>query len=778
MSEATKTVDVYHHPDALMPDVPVKVKIDTGAYRPLAGPLTVIGRHPGGILLGGAGGGCLSLTACSAGMVRIRALPSGNDIPPSVTEGLRLVQVPADPVAVEVVEGGGGITLRLPGLSVFVDLKTADIRVADASGTTLLATKEGGLRFSSETPEYGGHRFFARFDLDPDEGLFGGGGRIMRPNRTGHGADMFAVKAGLYSGDYGGFPVPFFLSTKGYGIFLNNPWPHVCFDFGRTTPGEWFLHAPGGDCDLFVFAGPEFPSLMGHFTRLVGRLPAPRRWWTGFWCGTLSIARAPEALDACRRFREAGLPVDAIQIDGNWRGGLEFLQRYMQDGAYTSRDFNWHPDFGDGSGMVKQLREMGIRTVLHVNSRPFSEATTAKGVAEGWLRQQGFETVVRVGDPTAEAKYREMIAGRNAEGIGCWLQDHGDRVSGEVLPGIPSRNLFGALWARATTVTGTDDGDPSRVVFTRGAGIGGQRHCIVWSGDTRVGIDFFEQDLWFMMNAGLAGYPLNSCDLGGFMFADKFSAPHNVAFDRDNLARRLCQSLLFMPTPRTQDDARDPAKFPWNCPPDIARLYGEMLRLRYRMIPYLYSYLVQGAKTGEPIIRPLVYHHRTDRVAWETHDELYFGEWLLIAPVVKKGALHRTVYLPEGRWINYWTGRETVGPTVVLETCPFDRPEGLPIYVKAGAILPSQADVDRLGDEPPGELRLDVYPAGRSEFVLRDSMTLETVITCEGRVGRVDVTIRSPLRRVFHVKVHGAGKDTELRVNGVVAAGVDQRIEV
>lgn len=778
MNSESSLVEVLHHPDALMPDVPAKVKIDAGAYRPFAGPLSLAERQPRGIVLAGADDGRLSLTACAPGMLRIGAAPSGKAFAPSVTERLGLVEIPSDPVDVEVLASEGSIALRLPGLTACVDLKSADIRVLDASGVSLLSTQSGGFRFSPEAPESGGHRYFAKFGLDPEEAMFGGGGRIMRPNRKGHTAEMFAVKAGLYSGDYGGFPIPFFLSTKGYGFFLNNPWPHVCFDFGRVHPDEWFLHAPGGDCDLFVFAGPEFPTLMAHFTRLVGRLPAPRRWWTGFWCGTLSIARASEALDACRRFREAGLPVDVIQLDGNWRGGPEFLERYMQDGAYTSHDFNWHPDFGDGAAMVKQLREMGIRTVLHVNSRPYSEATTTRGVAEGWLRKQGFETVARVGDPKSEVKYRELIAGRNAEGIGCWLQDHGDRVSGEVLPGIPSRNLFGALWARATTVTGSDHGDPSRIVFTRGAGIGGQRHCIVWSGDTRVGVDFFEQDLWFMINAGLAGYPLSSCDLGGFMGADKFSAPHNTAFDRDNLARRLCQSLFFMPTPRTQDDAREPPKFPWNCPPDIARLYGEMLRLRYRMIPYLYSYLVHAAKTGEPILRPLVYHHRNDRVAWETHDELYFGEWLLVAPVVKKGALHRTVYLPEGRWINYWTGREHVGPTVVLEDCPFDRPEGLPIYVKAGAILPSQADVDRLNDEPPAELRLDIYPAGYSKFVLRDSATLETPIVCESRQGRVDVTICSPLRRRFRVHFHGVEKDDELRVNGVAGTATNLEVEL
>lgn len=581
-------------------------------------------------------------------------------------------------------------------------------------------------------------------------------------------ADMFAVKAGLYSGEYGGFPVPFFMSTRGFGVFVNNPWPHLFFDMGRTRADEWFVHGPGGDCDVFVVAGPEFADILGRFTRMVGRLPAPRRWWLGFWCGTLSIARAAEALDACRKFRALGLPVDAIQIDGNRRGGPEFLQRYMLDGAYTSRDFNWHPDFGDGAAMVKELRALGIRTVLHVNSRPFSEETTAKGLAEGWLRKQGHETVVRVGDPTAEAKYRELIAPRNAEGIGCWLQDHGDRVSGEVLPGVPSRNLFGALWARATTVTGSDTGDPARVVFTRGAGIGGQRHCIVWSGDTQVGMDFCEEDIWYLLNAGLAGYPLSSCDLGGYMFAHKNAAPHNIAFDPDNIARRLCQSLFFMPTPRTQDDGRDPAKFPWNCPPPIAKLYGEMLKLRYRMHPYMFSCLVHAARTGEPILRPLVYHYRQDRNCWTIHDQLLLGEWLLVAPIVKKNAEHRLVYLPAGRWINFWTDEVRDGPKAVLVSSPMYEPQGLPVFVKAGAILPTQADVAYLSDDSPTELWLDLYPNGESSFVLHDGVDWATRVVCRQKSGAVEVEVANalPQARQFHFRLHGVPAVTTLVVNG------------
>jgi alpha-glucosidase (family GH31 glycosyl hydrolase) len=579
----------------------------------------------------------------------------------------------------------------------------------------------------------------------------------MRPDRTGVFADMYSVKAGRHSGDYGGFPVPFFLSTRGYGVFVNNPWPHVYFDMGRTHPDEWFVHAPGGDCDIFVIRGPEFADILRRFTDLAGRLPPPRRWWMGLWSGSLSLTRVSEILDMARRFRAEKLPCDVAQIDGNWRGGPEFLQRYMVDGAYTSNDFEWHPDFGDGKAMVRELKQMGVRTALHINSRSYKADTTERGIREGWLRRHGNEVIARVGDPSAETEYRKMLAGRIADGIGCWLQDHGDRVGGELLPGIPSRNLFGAMWARATTDACPSAGDPDRIVFTRGCAIGGQRHAIVWSGDTRFGIDFFREDLWFLINAGLAGYPLASADLGGFYRADNHSSPCNEAYDRDNLARRVVQSLFFMPTPRIHDDGTNPPKFPWNCPPDIARVYADMLKLRYRMIPYHYSYLVHAHRTGEPVVRHLVHHHRRDRMAADVHDQLYLGDWLMVAPVVEKGARSRSVYLPEGTWYDFWNRDRFRGPCAIRVEAPLCELRGLPVFVRGGAVIPTQDDVLSLTDEPPARLTLDLFPAGESVFALHEGPDLTHEFRCVEADGcaRIALPNHTAVERVYRIRCAG-----------------------
>lgn len=748
------TVSIRLHPEALFDEDTREVALDLTPYRAW-GEFVSARKNE----YATANGERLRVTSHGDGLLRLRWLPGGAKDEPTVTERLGLVHVP----------GTNGPV----GLSCAVDCATGGVRVTDESGAVLL---DGGMRFAVEPGEFSGYRSVGTFRLDPDERIFGFGGRIMRPDRTGLFADLYSVKAGHHSGDYGGFPVPFFLSTKGYGVFVNNPWPHLYFDMGRTNPGEWFVHAPGGDCDLFVVRGPEFADMLRRFTDLVGRLPSPRRWWMGLWGGSLSLARVSEILDTARKFRAENLPCDAIQIDGTWRGGPEFLKRYMIEGAYTSNDFEWHPEFGDGKAMVDELRRLKIRTVLHINSRSFRADTAERGVREGWLRRQGNETVVRVGDSSAEKTYHKLLAGRVGEGIGCWLQDHGDRLGGEVLPGIPSRNLFGALWARATTDACPAAGDPDKIVFTRGCGIGGQRHAIIWSGDTRFGVDFFKEDLWFLINAGLAGFPLASADLGGFYSADGCSAPHNRAYDRDNLARRVVQSLFFMPTPRTQDDAREPPKFPWNCPPDIARLYADMLRLRYRMIPYHYSYLVHAHRTGEPIIRHLVHHHRRDPMARDVHDQIYLGDWLLIAPVIEKGARSRAVYLPSGIWFDFWTGERHEGPITIRVETPLCELRGLPVFVKAGAILPTQDDVLALADDPPAVLTLDIFPHGESRFDLHESPTLAHEFRCVAAGGEVTVTLPNhlPHERTYRVRVRGVSDEQVV----VVQAGLTGQVTV
>lgn len=716
----------YFHPDALYDQPYECFELDLSDYRELGSGASLLIQDSKGILLG-IGSARLRVDVWGKGTLRLRVDPQ--DTPSSTTtELLGLIKQPSpEPVRFSVNEQADAITLTTDLLTLGLDTTTGDLTLTDAQGHILWQTVEGGLRFSDESGEYSGKRFCCWSELG-DQHCYGFGGRIAPLDRTGQSVDVFSMKTGVRPGDYGGFPVPFFISTRGYGLFLNNPWPHVYFDMGKIREDRWLMHAPGGQCDLFLFAGPNFPDVIGRYTQVTGRVPAVPKWMLGFWCSSLSMTTADAALADAKRMREEGYPCDAFVFDGPWRGGPDFAAKYVTGKQYPSEDLDWHRDFGDGAAMTRDLGQLGIKTILHLNSRSFSGKTADEGVAKGLLRRIGEEVVPRLLDDAGEVYYQSMLLPRVDEGVAAWWTDHSDRVSGELAPGLPSRNLFGVLWNRLLAHMMQPSGAANCPALSRGGGIGSQRYAIPWPGDTRCGIDALAEDIWFMVSAGLCGFALTSADLAGFEArrgpedADLTSDElHARMFDDENLCRRLCHCLLWMPVPRIHNNCDTIPKFPWNCSPKVQQLYHETLEERYRFTPYLYSYILDASLTGLPLLRPMVYEYPRDEDAIDATTQFMIGDCLLAAPVTEAGHQTRDVYLPEGVWFDWWTGDRYEGPTHVQVDAPMYALSGLPLFARAGAIICNQDPTIQLNDEPPQRLWLQVYAEGQSEITLRET---------------------------------------------------------
>ncbi len=758
------------HPDALFDSRYIEQQIDLSTYVAPPGPWRQAESDARGVLLRAADGAQMRIDAIADGIIRVRVRPAGQPMRPSVTEELGLVTADHPVPAWSPLAGAApGIALQ-DGTRLEIDAATGALRLL--AGSETLLEGDGGVRFSPAAPDFGsGSRAFARFHRD-GEGLFGCGGRSARPDRVGQTFDAFATKVGGLTGDYGGFPIPWLMSPRGWGLFLDNPWPHVHFDLGRTDPARWSLAIPGGGIDLYCVRGPEPRDLLRRFTSLVGRVPEPRRWWLGYWVSALSFTTADEVLGFARRLRAEGYPLEAMVIDGPWRGGPEFLRLYMTEGQYPTNDLRWHPGFGDGPALVRALNALGVRTVLHQNSRSYLKETNEAGIASGALRRVGQEVVPAFTRPEGEAFYRDQVRGRHQEGVALWWLDHGDRVSGEIAPGIPSRNLFGAIWARATARAAEADGVDHRLTLIRGAGIGGQRHALPWPGDTRYGIDFALFDIWFCLNAGLSGFPITSADLGGFMAKGLDHGPHNRAYDPENLARRLCQSLLWLPSPRVHGDDSAPPKVPWNCPPAIQPLYRAMLAERYRLIPYFYSLAWEAHREGAPILRPLLWCWPRLAEAVAIDDQFLIGDDLLCAPVVAKDATTRRVWLPPGQWHDWWRGTIHQGPAWIEVPVPFYETSGLPLFARAGAIIPVQEPVAGLGDAIPDPLGFEIFPDGTRTQVVQEARDTATTVRVEATARGLGIRIDNPLDRPRTVRlhIHRAGTGA-VDVDGTALAG-------
>lgn len=766
-------LELYHHPDTLYDEAYEKVYLSPEKYTSIKDEFQVKSTSDDEATLQTSAGATFLVKAFAPGVMRIRISPDDSALKPSTTEVLGLIKNTKAAANLSTSKENRHFVFETDDFNVKLEQSTNEVSIFDREGNTLIQTTKGGFRFARDEPDYSGHSFLTFFDL-VDEQIFGFGGRIMHPNRTGTTADIFSEKVGKTRGDYGGFPIPFFMSTKGYGFFLNNPWPHVYFDMGKTKQSQWFMHAPGGECDIFMIYGPEFKKIIKSYTEIVGRISLPPKWLLGFWCSSLTFTSAAEVIDDAKRLKEQGYPCDVICLDGPWRGGPDFLRQYSQGGEYPSNDINWHSDFGDGPTIINSLGAMGIRLCLHLNSRNFHPDTVASAVPKKLLRQHEEETVVDVTNKKSEDFYEGMITPRVKEGVSIWWTDHADRVSGEISKGIPSRNLFGALWNRLLSEIMARNGRNSCLSLTRGSGIGGQHYALPWPGDTKVGIDAFEEDIWFCLNAGLAGFPITSVDIGGFTLSkdpktDYANDDEKYAetFDEDNIGRRLCQSFFFIPAPRIHNNWDTMPRLPWNCPASMQPLYKDMLKERYMLTPYIFSYALNAAQGGEPILRPLVYHHRTDNNVYDIGDEFFMGEWLLIAPVVKKRQKSRDVYLPQGKWTHLWSDKEFVGPCHIEIECPLYKIEGLPVFVKAGAIIPRQPFALSLEDAIPNQLTLDVYPDNESEFQLKESDTITNSFTCTKNKDTITLTVENNTNvdRLYRMRFHNISQFKQLLFN-------------
>ncbi|WFB34996.1 glycoside hydrolase family 31 protein [Kiritimatiellota bacterium B12222] len=788
MNDMTPSITTSLHPDALYDDLYEQAEVDISSYMPLGGTFTTEADDQGVTLA--SENACIRIDAWAEGIVRLRVNPTHSSPVSSPTEEFGLLEPRPEIPSFSTREEGTLFILETSLLSLRIDTVTGGVELLrSASGTDNLFTESmlksvpgTGLRFDNsdaDTPA-----FYAEFE-HADEAFHGFGGRIAPPNRTGQTVDIFSVKTGKRSGDYGGFPLPYFISSKGYGFFLNNPWPHVYFDMAKSATDRWSVHSPGGPCDIFFMAGPTQSDVVKRFTSIVGRPSSPARWLMGFWCCSLGFASGEQAIKDAKQLRRENYPCDVFVFDGPWRSGLNFINSYATGHDYPSCDFDWHPDFGDGPGMVRELDALGIKTGLHVNSRSFSPKATESGLAAGLLRQHGEEVVPRVGDATAEAHYISQLEPRVKEKVAIWWTDHADRVSGDVVPGIPSRNLFGPLWNRviARMMPHSDDSCP--MSLSRGGGIGSQRYALPWPGDTRCGVDALIDDLWFVINAGLSGFPFSSADLGGFAVRGEPGEPgyETLAerdaemFDDENIARRVCQALLYIPLPRIHNNWETTPKFPWNCSEEIQPLYRKAIEERYALTPYWYHYALNAADTGEPILRPLSYHHPEDVAALNCDDQFYLGEDLMMAPAYREGEEQRSVYLPEGEWINYWTGEQHVGPVTLEVSTPLMSLEGVAVFVRKGAIIPRQPVTPSLGNKLPESLELTVYPsASDSQRAFNEGNGVLTELLCRHEEDGLRVTVSngSPLRRPYTIRLHGDELYTIPEVDASEAAHCSQ----
>ncbi len=517
-------------------------------------------------------------------------------------------------------------------------------------------------------------------------------------------------------------PVPFFMSTRGYGIFLHTPYTSH-WDMGRSNPDSYSFKAKGGELDYYFMAGPGFPAILDLYTSVTGKSPLLPKFAHGLHVGTYSggtwgyeeHTSTDYVVELGRKFREKGIPVDLIHLDSTWR-------LFGEHGGSGATTFEWRNTFDEPEAMFDQLYDMGYSMVgVHVrprydNGEKYKLLDQAREAGMVYPEPHDSGEFVNFFDPEAVDWWWENGAMKVvSQGAMFFKTDEGSafgRKANESNKTGPTgteaerlHNLFPLAYAKAPFEKFSEHNAMRGLNLTREGYAGIQRYPYIWAGDWPSEWQYFKPVIRAGLNMGLSGVGYWSHNMGGFEHKPD-----------PELYIRWTQFGLFSPMAHLFGMDHPGYKEPWSYGEEAERIFKQYDRMRYRFIPYLYSEAYQMHRTGMPMMRALVLEYQDDENTHDIDDQYLLGSNLLIAPVTTKGAKTRVVYLPEGTWYDYWNGQAYEGKRYHNIVTPLEK---LPIFVKAGGILPQQK-VLNLGQETADRITLEIFPEGESSYDIYD----------------------------------------------------------
>ncbi|HEU4650324.1 MAG TPA: TIM-barrel domain-containing protein, partial [Croceibacterium sp.] len=522
-----------------------------------------------------------------------------------------------------------------------------------------------------------------------------------------------------------------------------------------------FASEAGKAIDYYVVPGASMDELVAGYRRLTGKAPMMPRWAYGFWQSRQRYETQDALLGALRQYREAHIPIDAIVQD--WF--------YWPESEWGCHCFD-QARFPDPEGMVQAVHDQHARIMISV--WPKFYPGTANGqelAAKGYLYQRPLEAGQKdwVGpgyantyyDPyAAEAReiyFRQIRETLVAQGFDAWWMDatepdwHSnlsveERAFQMTSPttGVPGAAIFNSypLVHAVGMAEGLRAAQPDRrpFILTR-SGFGGTQRAsaAVWSGDVAARWDDLRDQISAGANLSISGIPNWTHDIGGFAVEERYTRELPEALPEwRELYLRWFQFGAFSPLFRSHGE------FPLRETPIIARDDPAMLdgltyyhRLRYRLLPYLYTLAASTFFDDGTIMRPRVMDFAADRRAWDVDDEYMLGAALLVAPVTAFEARERAVYLPAGaEWYEVETGRRVPGGQTYTASAPRER---LPLFVRAGAIVPLGRDVKWTGEDPQGPLTIHVFAGADGDFSLYEDQG-EDMGYARGEFARIRLT--------------------------------------
>ncbi|MFF4245871.1 alpha-xylosidase [Streptomyces sp. NPDC001822] len=594
----------------------------------------------------------------------------------------------------------GPLTLRLPTEGVF------GMDFLDEAGRVLTSAGRKGSAFA--TVDGGGHHMIAQLALGVGETVHGLGERFTPYVKNGQVVDMWQADGGT-SSEQAYKNIPFYLSSRGYGVFVNHP-GKVSFEVGSEAVGQVQFSVEDQTLEYFVIAGPTPKEVLARYTALSGRPALPPAWSFGLWLTTSFTTSYDEATvtSFVDGMADRGIPLSVFHFDCFW----------MRE--YQWCDFEWDPAvFPDPEGMIARLKDKGLKICVWIN--PYigqKSALYEEGVREGyfvltpegdvwqWDKWQAGMALVDFTNPAATAWFQGKLKGLLDQGVDGFKTDFGERIPTDVVWHDGSdqermHNYYTHLYNKAVfELLEKERGQGEAVLFARSAAAGGQQFPVHWGGDCWSSFEAMAESLRGGLSLSLSGFGFWSHDIGGFE-----GTPDPAVFKR-----WLAFGLL---SSHSRLHGSSSYRVPWEFGDEAVDVARQFTRLKHRLMPYLYGAAVETHRTGVPTMRPMLLEFPDDPTARVADRQYLLGPDLLVAPVFSQdGSVE--YYVPEGTWTHFLTGDTVTGPAWRQETHGFD---SLPLLVRQGAVLALGADESRPDGEWLDGLELRVYaPEGTGDF--------------------------------------------------------------
>ena len=617
----------------------------------------------------------------------------------------------AEPVTIDATESDAELRLETDALTIVVGLDAWSFRVEDDDDVVFSEQRSDTdvrgdhrvdpLGFVEEEINHGPYRVTETglsFGLQPGESLYGLGESFTEFDKRGQRAESWHVEPLGTESSRAYKNVPFHLSTRGYGLLVDTTC-RVRYDLGASSTASGSIGVEDDELSFVFFYGPDFEDILQTYTGLTGRPERPPKWSFGVWMSRLGYESREQLESIASRLREESIPADVLHLDPFW----------MRE--YKSTDLVWDREqFPEPEGMIEGIHDQGFHLSLWEHPHvPVGTEAFETGVEEEYFLKDGTGSPYLL-ERLCQGDYRGAIVDfTNPEAADWWADKHRDLLAigvdtfktdyGEYIPedavfadgqtGKSGHNLYPYLYNKTVYETIAEErGDEAAFVWGRSGWTGSQRYPVHWGGDPQTSFNGMAAALRGGLSASLSGIGYWSHDIGGF--AGEPSQELYVRWAQFGLLSS--HSRCHGTTPRE----------PWAFGDRATDIFRSTARLRYRLLPYLYSQATVTARTGLPLVRPLVLSYQDDPRTHDIDDQYLLGPDLLVAPVFDASE-RRTVYLPEGTWHDWWCGERYSGRQTVDLSVPLDR---IPLFVRAGGIIPQREPGETVQAGPPDRLEL------------------------------------------------------------------------